>query len=163
MAYTYKKLTDVPTVETAEEPRILIEDGGNIKKMPASNIAVPQVKADWEEDDPSSAAFILNKPDLSKVGGGGGANVVTYAMSYTINSGVSVPSHLVHADGSFKRVTAKELVEAWDQGNILRISDATSERGSIVGVYYTMASGAVNFATVSYFLGSDASPKTLSL
>ena len=33
MAYSYKKLTDVALVETAETPNILIEEGGDIKKF----------------------------------------------------------------------------------------------------------------------------------
>ena len=74
MAYSYKKLTDVALVETAETPNLLIEEGGDIKKISASNLVTPQTKANWEETDPNSFAFILNKPDLSQVGG---ANVVT--------------------------------------------------------------------------------------
>lgn len=32
MAYVYKKLTDVPLVESAIEPNVIIEDSGDIKK-----------------------------------------------------------------------------------------------------------------------------------
>lgn len=80
MAYTYKKLTDVALVESAEAPNLLIEEGGDIKKISSSNLVTPQTKADWEETDPNSFAFILNKPDLSQAGG---ANVVTYTISGT--------------------------------------------------------------------------------
>lgn len=34
MAYVYKKLTDVPLVESAIEPNVIIEDSGDIKKFP---------------------------------------------------------------------------------------------------------------------------------
>ena len=78
MAYVYKKLTDVSLVESAIEPNVIIEDSGDIKKISAHNLVTPQTRADWEEKDPNSFAFILNKPDLSKVGG---ANVVTYTIS----------------------------------------------------------------------------------
>ena len=61
MAYTYKKLTDVDLVESATTPNLLIEEGGDIKKISASNLVTPQTKADWEETDPNSAAFILNQ------------------------------------------------------------------------------------------------------
>ena len=60
MAYNYKKLADVTLVESTTEPNILIEDSGDIKKISASNIATPQARADWEETDPNSFAFILN-------------------------------------------------------------------------------------------------------
>ena len=67
MAYNYKKLADVNLVESAVEPNILIEDSGDIKKISAPNLVTTQVKADWEETDPNSAAFILNKPDLTNM------------------------------------------------------------------------------------------------
>jgi hypothetical protein len=155
MAYTYKKLTDVELVESAVEPNLLIEDGGDIKKISASNIADPQVKADWEETDETSPAFIMNKPDLSEVGGG--ANVVTY----TIDSGALM------LDGV--AVTAQTVRDEWNNGSILRIADAnvlsgnSGNAGSVVGVYFDASSGHVNSATISYFSGSGATPLTLTI
>jgi hypothetical protein len=139
MAYTYKKLTDVELVESATEPNLLIEDGGDIKKISASNIAVPQVKADWDEEDETSPAFIMNKPDLSEVGGG--ANVVTY----TIVSGI------LQLDGV--AVTAQAIVDEWNNGSILRISDA-NQLGSILSITYAVASGSTK-GTVYYITNSS--------
>ena len=86
MAYVYKKLTDVPLAESAIEPNVIIEDSGDIKKISASNLAAKQTRADWEETDPNSLAFILNKPDLSQVGG---ANVVTKIKRRCCNRSIS--------------------------------------------------------------------------
>jgi hypothetical protein len=152
MAYTYKKLTDVELVESATEPNLLIEDGGDIKKISASNIAVPQVKADWDEENESSPAFIMNKPDLSSIGGG--ANVVTY----TLVSGA------LQLDGV--TTTAQAIIDEWNNGSILRVDSITrtsGSTGSIIGVYYTLASGVVSSATISYFLGSELTPMTITI
>ena len=150
MAYTYKKLTDVELVDSAVEANLLIEEGGDIKKISASNIAVPQVKADWNEEDVNSAAFILNKPDLSQVGGG--ANVVTY----------TVVSGALQLDGV--ATTAQEVVNEWNNGSILRIDATTTtggNSGSVVDVSYTIASGAVSNATLNYY--SNATITSISI
>ena len=118
MAYTYKKLTDVALVKSAEAPNILIEDEGDIKKISSSNLVTPQTKVDWEETDPNSFAFILNKPDLSQAGG---ANVVTY----TISSGV------LSLDGV--AVTAESIINEWKNGSILRINETTASSGGSLG------------------------------
>ena len=159
MAYTYKKLIDVELVESAVEPNLLIEDEGEIKKMPASNIAVSQIQADWDETDIDSPAFILNKPDTI----GGGANVVTYTMSYTIASGASVPSLTHGYTSGYASVTAQEVIDAWDNGSIIRLNDKNNTKGSIVGISYTSASGAITSATISYFSGSNTTPSTLTI
>ena len=130
MAYTYKKLTDVELVESAVEPNLLIEDGGDIKKISASNIAVPQVKADWNEEDDTSPAFIMNKPDLSSVGGG--ANVVTY----TIDSGVLM------LDGV--NATAQAVMDEWNNGSILRLNVTNEVSSSIISIRYWNNSGSIN-------------------
>lgn len=150
MAYTYKKLCDVEMVDTAIEPNILIEDGGDIKKISADNIAVPQVQANWAEEDETSAAFILNKPDLSQVGGNGGANVITYSLA----------SSTLFLDGA--PVTRQSVVDNWNNGSILRIQDTyyndpsvSGNFGSIVGIYYEMISGGtVTSAKIQYTLAS---------
>lgn len=150
MAYTYKKLTDVELVESAVEPNLLIEDNGDIKKISASNIAVPQVKADWDEEDETSPAFIMNKPDLSKVGGG--ANVVTY----------TIESSALMLDGV--AVTAQTVIDEWNNGSILRIDATTTtggSSGSVVGISYTLASGAITGATLSYY--SDTTITSLTI
>ena len=140
MAYVYKKLTDVSLVESAIEPNVIIEDSGDIKKISASNLAAKQTRADWEETDPNSLAFILNKPDLSQVGG---ANVVTY----TIASGALKLNGVA--------VTAKSVIDEWKNGSILRIDETNStvggSLGSVSNIKYAMAGGALSSTTIYYY------------
>ena len=150
MAYTYKKLTDVALVESAEAPNILIEEGGDIKKISSSNLVTPQTKADWEETDPNSFAFILNKPDLSQAGG---ANVVTYTISGTklwLNNAAA---------------TRQSVIDEWKNGSILRINETNSLSGGSLGavsnIEYTIASGALSSTTVYYY--SNGVLKALSI
>lgn len=140
MAYNYKKLTDVALVESAEMPNILIEDDGDIKKISASNLVTPQTKADWEETDPNSAAFILNKPDLSQAGG---ANVVTYTISGTklwLNNAAA---------------TSQSVIDEWKNGSILRIDETTASSGGSLGavsnIEYTLNSGILASTTIYYY------------
>ena len=144
MAYSYKKLTDVALVETAETPNLLIEEGGDIKKISASNLVTPQTKANWEETDPNSFAFILNKPDLSQVGG---ANVVTYTI---VNSALNLNG---------VAVAAQSVIDEWNKGSILRINEANSSSGGSLGVVsnikYTIASGALT-STIIYYYSNGA-------
>ena len=140
MAYTYKKLTDVTLVESAETPNLLIEEGGDVKKISVSNIVTPQTKADWDETNPNSAAFILNKPDLSQVGG---ANVVTY----TIAGGALNLNGIV--------VPGQSVIDEWNNGSILRINETNSLNGGSLGVVsnikYTVVSGALTSTTIYYY------------
>lgn len=140
MAYSYKKLADVTLVESAAEPNILIEDSGDIKKISASNIATPQTRADWEETDPNSFAFILNKPDLSQAGG---ANVVTY----------TVAGNALNLNGV--AVTAQSVIDEWKNGSILRIDETTVSSGGSLGavsnIKYTIVSGALSSTTIYYY------------
>lgn len=142
MAYTYKKLTDVDLVESATAPNLLIEEGGDIKKISASNLVTPQTKSDWEETDPNSPAFILNKPDLSQAGG---ANVVTY----TVAGGV------LNLNGV--AVTRQSVIDEWKNGSILRIDEGQS-LSEIYSIFYTIASGSTlpSAATIYYY--SDGAP-----
>lgn len=132
MSYTYKKLTEVELVENAVDPNLLIEENGEIKKMSASDIAVPQVKADWNEEDPNNAAFILNKPDLSQVGGGG-AKVITYCID---------SAGIMDKDQT-RNITPQEILDAWNEGAILRMTKryANNGLGTIDGLYWTYACG----------------------
>ena len=150
MAYVYKKLTDVPLVESAIEPNVIIEDSGDIKKISASNLAAKQTRADWEETDPNSLAFILNKPDLSQTGG---ANVVTYTIS-----GTKLWLNGVAA-------TAQSVIDEWKNGSILRIDETTASSGGSLGavsnIKYTIASGALASTTIYYY--SNGVLKSLSM
>ena len=140
MAYSYKKLADVTLVESAAEPNILIEDSGDIKKISANNLVTPQTRADWEETDPNSAAFILNKPDLSQTGG---ANVVTY----TVAGGVLKLNDVA--------VTRQSVIDEWKNGSILRIDETTPSSGGSLGavsnIKYTLNSGILNSTTIYYY------------
>ena len=144
MAYTYKKLTDVALVESAKAPNILIEDDGDIKKISSSNLVTPQTKADWDETDPNSFAFIWNKPDLSQAGG---ANVVTYTISNT-TSGTKLWLNNAAA-------TAQSVIDEWKNGSILRINETNSLSGGSLGavsnIEYTIASGALASTTIYYY------------
>ena len=146
MAYNYKKLADVTLVESATEPNILIEDSGDIKKISASNIATPQTRADWEETDPNSFAFILNKPDLSQVGG---ANVVTY----------TVVGSALNLNGV--AVTAQSVIDEWKNGSILRIDETNSTTGGSLGavsnIKYSLGSGGTSLGqTTIYYYSNGA-------
>ena len=139
MAYAYKKLTDVALVESAETPNVLIEDSGDIKKIPSSNLVTLQTKADWAETDPNSSAFILNKPDLSQAG----ANVVTYTV----------------ASGALKlngvAVTRQSVIDEWKNGSILRIDETSAISGGSLGaisnIKYTLSSGSLTSTTIYYY------------
>ena len=140
MAYSYKKITDVTLVESAETSNLLIEEGGDIKKIPASNLVTTQTKADWEETDPNSFAFILNKPDLGQVGG---ANVVTYTIA---NSALNLNG---------VAVAAQSVIDEWNNGSILRINETNSLSGGSLGaisnIKYTIVSGALTSTTIYYY------------
>ena len=154
MAYTYKKLTDVTLVESAKAPNILIEDDGDIKKISSSNLVTPQTKADWEETDPNSFAFILNKPDLSQAGG---ANVVTYTISNN-TSGTKLWLNNAAA-------TSQSVIDEWKNGSILRIDETSALSGGSLGavsnIEYSIASGALASTTVYYY--SNGVLKALSI
>ena len=141
MPYAYKKLTDVALVESAETPNVLIEDGGDIKKIPSSNLVTSQTKADWAETDPNSSAFILNKPDLSQAGGG--ANVVTY----------TVANGALNLNGV--AVTRQSVIDEWKNGSILRIDETNTTTGGSLGaisnIKYTLSSGSLTSTTIYYY------------
>ena len=145
MAYTYKKLTDVTLVESAGMPNLLIEDCGDIKKISASNLVTPQTKADWKEADPNSSAFILNKPDLSQVGG---ANVITYTIA---NSALNLNG---------VAVTAQSVIDEWNNGSILRINETNSVVGGSIGavsnINYSLGSGGALASTTIYYYSNGA-------
>lgn len=56
----FKKLSEVQIIdEVAEDASVLVEDSGEVKRVPKSKIGA---QADWNETDENSSAFILNKP-----------------------------------------------------------------------------------------------------
>ena len=144
MAYAYKKLADVTLVESAAEPNVLIEDSGDVKKIPAFSLVAKQTRADWEETDPNSLAFILNKPDLSQTGG---ANVVTYTISNTASG------KKLWLNGA--AATRQSVIDEWKNGSILRIDETTASSGGSLGavsnIKYTIVSGAFSSTTIYYY------------
>lgn len=154
MAYGFVKLSETTLVESAADPNLLIEDGGEVKRISANNIATPQVQSDWNETDTNSSAFILNKPENI-----GKNNVITY----TIASG------MLMLNGA--AATAQSVVDAWNNGNILRIAGDSVNisgaiyhpEGAVVGVYYGMSGGQVssNTCVVSYYLSQSLQKITI--
>lgn len=132
MSYIYKKLSDVDLVTSAANPNILIEDNGDIKKIPVYQISNTHVKADWEEDDANSPAFILNKPDLRVGSGGssGGAKVITY----TYNSGSWWDED---AEGY---ANASDFLDEWNDGCIINFQEGDYQSRAM-SVHYLPSSG----------------------
>lgn len=61
MAYEFVKVSDVEVVENpSTNVNVIVEDGGDIKKVPKSAIGA---QADWNETDETKPAFIMNKPE----------------------------------------------------------------------------------------------------
>ena len=108
----YIKLNEVEIVNSSIDSNVLIEENGEIKRMPVENLAVSQVQADWNETDATKSSFILNKPESL---GGGGKVVV-----YTGTSGM-------YTDSDGNSVSAKMAVDEWNAGSILRITDGVEE------------------------------------
>lgn len=60
MSYDFIKISDVDLVgKPNESANVIIEDGGDIKRVPKSAIGA---QADWNETDDKNPAYILNKP-----------------------------------------------------------------------------------------------------
>lgn len=108
----YIKLNEVEIVNSSIDSNVLIEENGEIKRMPVENLAVSQVQADWNETDATKSSFILNKPESL---GGGGKVVV-----YTGTSGM-------YTDSDGNSVSAKMAVDEWNAGSILRIAYSGTE------------------------------------
>lgn len=122
------KLSEVPVVEKAPSAYVLIEEEGEIKRLPMTNLEVARVQADLSEDDPTKASFVHGKEDFAP-SGGGGANVITY----TYNSGL-------YLDGV--KMTDAQIYEAWRAGNIMRLSSGGYEY-TLTNMYYYSQSGTV--------------------
>lgn len=128
------KLNEVTLVESAVEPNILIEEDGEIKRLPAENFITPQTQADWNETDATKPSFILNKPESL---GGSGGKVVTY----TFNSGLMLDGILV---------TAQQVLDEWNAGSTLRFANTDTNISNVFNVSYTMESGALSYVKINY-------------
>lgn len=139
----YIKLSEVTLLETVDtEPNVLAEVDGEVVRIPASEVSAPQVKADWDEEDPNSPAYILNKPEIPE-GSGGGVEV----RYYTPGSG----SITENETGAV--LTKRDIIDAWANGVIMRIGTPNNS-GNIVRLKYTEISGSIG--TVNLFYTNDA-------
>ena len=155
----YVRLNEVELVTYSTNPKFLIEEDGDIKRISVENVIPPQaqadfnitneddpgfirnkpevVQADWNEEDNTSPAFILNKPESL----GGKVIIVTE------NCG------LMLEDGS--KATPQYIVDEWNAGSTIRVqysSNSGSEVYSqnVVNVYYEFGSGELYYASLYY-------------
>lgn len=106
MAYDFTKLSEVPVAESVTDNcNILVEDNGEIKRTAQSNISASQVQANWNEDDASSPAFIMNKPSNL----GGGATWFAVSDSYISRGDTYRPG---------ETPSANEVVTAFNNGTV---------------------------------------------
>ena len=141
MSYEYKKLCDVTLDESPNSPNLLVEDGGEIKRVPVSKVVPAQVQSDFEEDDITDPAFILNKPEQTS---GGGANVITYTLS----------SSTLLLDGV--AVNRLDVLDSYINGSILRIcvDNASTKRrsiGVITDINYSISTSSPDRLAIEYY------------
>lgn len=149
MAIQTTKLSEVEVIESPVNPNFIIEDEGEIKRIPPEAITPAQVQADWEETDASSPAYILNKPESL---GGGGGEIVYYYLS-----GVGLWEEATSALASKATV-----VDQWNTGARIRIRNSLNGTisGDVIGVSYSLGSGDV---TLSYVSGGTTTVSTVSV
>lgn len=150
MAFETTKLSEVELVTSTVDPKFLIEDMGEIKRVSPETVAPSQVQADWNETDTSSPAYILNKPTT-----GGSVDVVTYYFSGSLLWDVSTSSS----------VTKNDFVEKWNKGTVIRLkaSSTTPSSGTILGVTYTLSGSNVNTLSISYVTDASTTISTMAL
>lgn len=158
MAIQTKKLSEVEVIESAVNPNLIIEDAGEIKRIPPEAIAPSQVQADWAETDASSPAYILNKPE--SLGGGGGEIVYYYLNSGNLTE-----------EATSALASKATVVDQWNAGARIRIRhsigvggnyDETS--GDVIGISYSLANGAISSnVTLSYVQGGSTTVSTVSV
>ena len=149
MAIQTTKLSEVEVIESPVNPNFIIEDRGEIKRIPPEAITPAQVQADWEETDASSPAYILNKPESL---GGGGGEIVYYYLS-----GVGLWEEATSALASKATV-----VDQWNTGARIRIRNSLNGTisGDVIGVSYSLGSGDV---ILSYVSGGTTTVSTVSV
>lgn len=149
MAIQTTKLSEVEVIESPVNPNLIIEDEGEIKRIPPEAITPSQVQADWEETDASSPAYILNKPESL---GGGGGEIVYYYLS-----GVGLWEEATSVIASKATV-----VDQWNTGARIRIRNSLNGTisGDVIGVSYSLGSGNV---TLSYVSGGSTTVSTVSV
>ena len=126
-----KHITELPVAESAENVNLIIEDAGSAKKIPARKVGA---QADWDEEDTTSPAYILNKPNISS--GGGGAVYVYNASGHpTVNIvEIELDSSLSAQENSnlfYERVSSSLVILKWEGGIITPVLGYDSETGSV--------------------------------
>lgn len=153
MAIQTKKLSEVEVIESAVNPNLIIEDAGEIKRIPPEAIAPSQVQADWAETDASSPAYILNKPE--SLGGGGGEIVYYYLNSGNLTE-----------EATSALASKATVVDQWNAGARIRIriGFGNTTSGDVIGVSYSLANGAISSnVTLSYVQGGSTTVSTVSV
>ena len=153
MAIQTTKLSEVEVIESPVNPNFIIEDEGEIKRIPPEAITPAQVQADWEETDASSPAYILNKPE--SLGGGGGEIVYYY-----------VASGILMEEATSAAASKATLVNQWNAGARIRIRNGlnSTTSGDVIGVSYSLLSGAISSnVTLSYVQGVNTTVSSVSV
>ena len=148
MAIQTTKLSEVEIIESPVNPNFIIEDEGEIKRIPPEAITPSQVQADWDETDASSPAYILNKPESL----GGGGEIVYYFLS----------SSTLMEEATSAIASKATLVDQWNTGARIRIRNSLNGTisGDVIGVNYSLGSGGV---TLSYVSGGTTTISTVSV
>ena len=149
MAIQTKKLSEVEVIESPVNPNFIIEDEGEIKRIPPEAITPAQVQVDWDETDASSPAYILNKPESL---GGGGGEVVYYFLS----------SATLMEEATSAIASKATVVDQWNTGARIRIRNGLNGTisGDVIGVSYSLGSGDV---ALSYVSGGTTTISTVSV
>ena len=153
MAIQTTKLSEVEVIESPVNPNFIIEDEGEIKRIPPAAITPSRVQADWDETDASSPAYILNKPE--SLGGGGGE-----VVQYYLDSG-SLKEYVTSAAAS-----KATIVDQWNAGARIRIRTGgiAYSSGDVISVQYSSASGVITSnVTLSYVQGGSTTVSTVSV
>lgn len=153
MAVQTTKLSEVEVTQSAVDPKLLVEDEGEIKRISPEAITPSQVQVDWEETDTSSPAYILNKPE--SLSGGGGEVVYYYPAS----------GNLIE-EATALMASKATVLNQWNTGARIRIRNAPSGTtfGDVMGVSYSLANGAISGnITLSYISGGSTTIKTVSV
>lgn len=154
MAIQTTKLSEVEVIESPVNPNFIIEDEGEIKRIPPEAITPARVQADWDETDTSSPAYILNKPE--SLGGGGGGEIVYYYL----NSGILME------EATSAQASKATIVDQWNTGARIRIMNNlnSTTSGDVIGVSYSLAGGAISSnVTLSYVQGGSTTVSTVSV
>ena len=152
MAIQTTKLSEVEVIESPINPNFIIEDEGEIKRIPPEAITPSQVQADWDETDASSPAYILNKPE--SLGGGG------EVVQYYLDSGI-LKEYVTSAAAS-----KATIVDQWHAGARIRIINGlnSTTSGDVIGVSYSLLSGAISSnVTLSYVQGGSTTINTVAV